>query len=707
MIKKVTNYSRKSYDNYTGPDNEFKRINIIFGYNGRGKSSLAEGLIELHKTQNADTNSFRYYNKRYIHENVLLTENDNSRIKGVVANFGKKDIGIEKDIADAQAKIQDVSPIKSEIEKTKNTIMMEISDVHNRRRGDLKIQKKPSSKSLWEVMELYDADLENAKRIVKDTEELRNAKGDDSYELKKEAVERIVIPKIELLTSEELGELSSVLERTFDSIDIPNNMVVQWIEEGLKLHGNNDRCLFCDNKIEIEEIEKKLERYKDNEKQKAAQWIYGIKVKLENQVSKIEELTRACRELNEIKPAGIESKISIIDDAALIIKRCVEKLNIKIERIEEKIDFDIKILKEAIISIEDMEKHLTDIRYGLITEYDKKAQEIGTIVKGAIALEIKESTSIQSNVQQLRRNEENLEDIEKKNKFHYNQIDIMKKSKSSTRDFAKHLSSILESIEMNLKLDLEGDDYVIKHPGTDEVLSVDDISEGEQNLLGLLYFYYELFEDEKQMSFKDEIELVVVDDPVSSVDDINRMHVLELMNRICQQKTPQVFIFTHMWEDFCNLCYGKKDDAQTDYRFYEIKKGSQGSYIDSARTTDSPYKHNFKEIYDFSQKKDASLLDEMEIYHYPNIMRRILEEFLTFKAPNHTPTQKNKVIITHVLCGDSPSAKESLSIGVLLNVCNIMSHRVSRNPDEILSSAKFLMNRIKDVDKDHYNTMIR
>ena len=46
MIKRLNDFSYKSFRNYSGPDEEFKRVNIVFGYNGRGKSSLTHGVIK-------------------------------------------------------------------------------------------------------------------------------------------------------------------------------------------------------------------------------------------------------------------------------------------------------------------------------------------------------------------------------------------------------------------------------------------------------------------------------------------------------------------------------------------------------------------------------------------------------------------------------------------------------------------------------------
>ena len=38
MIEQVNNLNKKSFVNYTGPAEKFAEINILFGYNGRGKT---------------------------------------------------------------------------------------------------------------------------------------------------------------------------------------------------------------------------------------------------------------------------------------------------------------------------------------------------------------------------------------------------------------------------------------------------------------------------------------------------------------------------------------------------------------------------------------------------------------------------------------------------------------------------------------------
>ena len=78
----------------------------------------------------------------------------------------------------------------------------------------------------------------------------------------------------------------------------------------------------------------------------------------------------------------------------------------------------------------------------------------------------------------------------------------MKNSKSTTSDFATFISELLDNLGIEFFLDIVDNNYVIKHRQDKTILTIEDISEGENNLLALLFFYYELFEDNKQKKFK-------------------------------------------------------------------------------------------------------------------------------------------------------------------------------------------------------------
>lgn len=403
----------------------------------------------------------------------------------------------------------------------------------------------------------------------------------------------------------------------------------------------------------------------------------------------------------------------IIKEAIESIENKKSKLYSQIQLLESKIhnwdnvntllDFDfLQVFRNILVEY----TTIADIKKKELIALQDKIIHQSSLVKGAIGLEIKNNSFIRKCISDIKIKEETLKTILDNNKKVNDQIQKLQSEKSPTIDFALHINEILKTTGVELELTIEADNYLIKHHDTEISLSLEDISEGEINLLGLLFFYYELFSDKNQKDFKDTIELIIIDDPISSVDDINKMYVLELVKNILELERPQIFIFTHVWDDFCNLCYSRNDNTDTPYRFLEIEKSNEGSTIHKVKTKQTPYKHLFKEVYIFSQKSDYNNMTDCEIYHYPNSMRKILEEFLSFKVNKSTPTASNRKNIEKVLLGINTSNSSKTKLGILLDVCNILSHKASRNPNEIYNSARFLMNCIKTVDKIHFDSMI-
>lgn len=142
---------------------------------------------------------------------------------------------------------------------------------------------------------------------------------------------------------------------------------------------------------------------------------------------------------------------------------------------------------------------------------------------------------------------------------------------------------------------------------------------------------------------------------------------------------------------------------------FEIRKVDGVSTVEVSNSVMMPYRKLFKEVYDFSQKQLADVSSE-ESLHMPNAMRRVLEEYLRFKIGIEFATQAKYNEIARVLLGQEVvniSANNEVKIKTLLSVCNILSHGTphSRSTSEIHASARFLMRRLEDIDKYHYDKM--
>ncbi|MCD5088526.1 hypothetical protein IV402_00500 [Enterococcus hirae] len=48
-----------------------------------------------------------------------------------------------------------------------------------------------------------------------------------------------------------------------------------------------------------------------------------------------------------------------------------------------------------------------------------------------------------------------------------------------------------------------------------------------------------MYTDNKQEKIKEEIDLIVIDDPISSLDDSNKFYVLEILKKYYLRKIPR------------------------------------------------------------------------------------------------------------------------------------------------------------------------
>lgn len=714
MITKLNNFTLKSFVGYTNPsDLLFREKNILFGYNGKGKSSLAKGIKEeFLKDPTKKTQNYRLFDRDYI-SNYLLLENSEGKIKGIEANFGEDSVDIENRIKELQNKIvskEEIDTIYSNIDKIKKGVRKEIDSIHDRRKGQANIQKKPKEESVERVIELYKRDYTDAKKIEADDEKLIKINGDNSIDKQISQYENLKPLTFSKISATFIEEIKLIFQETFgDDISIPEYEVVQWIESGLKIHKEGDNCKFCSGKLDYSDVKQKINQYKENKKHKATSKLKQFKEQLQDQLINVELFEKESKTYITNVGNTVEQYFKAITSKKNEVEILITSSQSKIDKIESGVDFDFEKLANIAVVIEDSINEINKLKNNQLSELRKKQNNLTSLVKGAIGLEIANSNIIKEKLKDIKVEEEELKVKQDSNKIKQQEIQTLKQQKSLTKDFADFVSLILNDINISLKvtLDIDNRNYIIKCTNEDLVLTIKDISEGEKNLLALLFFYYELFSDNKQEQVKTEIEIIIVDDPISSMDDSNKFYILELMKNLLEFSNQQVFVLTHSWEDFCNLSYSKKAwENSSKYATFDIRKNNGKSKLSKLNKTEKPYKYLFKEIFDFSQKQEAELETECQIYHYPNVMRRVFEEWYSFKIGkdlNLTSAQQDRLISELKIT----ETKDKTSLGLLLKVCNILSHSIndSKNPQEIHQAAKFMMKLIKDNDLLHFNNM--
>lgn len=714
MITKLNNFTLKSFVGYTNPnDLLFRAKNILFGYNGKGKSSIAIGIKdEFLKDTSKKPANLRIFDRDYI-SNSLLLENSEGKIKGVEASFGKGGVDIENKIKELEKLIikeDEIGKLETGIAKLRKEIRTEIDQIHDRRKGEANIQRKSKDESVERVIELYKKDFQDAKKIEADDEKLIRINGDNAIEkqiAQNENLRPLNLSKIQTTLIEEVKVIFK--EKFGEDISIPEFEVVQWIETGLKLHKDGDNCKFCDGKLDYLDVKSKIAEFKENKRHKANEKLKQFREQLQSLLESIKAIEKESKTYTTNIGNGIDQHFSSISEKEQIIETLIISCQSKIDKIEVQENFDFEHLAETLKELEVSISTISKTKNEQLLELRKKLNNLTTLVKGAIGLEILQSATIKDKLQEVKDKETELKEKRENNKKKQQEIQDLKQQKSLTKDFADFVSQILNDINISLKVELDTDNknYIIKSTNENATLTIKDISEGEKNLLALLFFYYELFADNKQQNVKPEIELIIVDDPISSMDDSNKFYILELMKNLLELSNQQIFVLTHSWEDYCNLSYGKKAwENNQPFATFEIRKSNGVSELSQLKNIEKPYKYLFKEIFEFSQKREDDLKTDCQIYHYPNVMRRVFEEWYSFKIGrdlNLTSSQQGRITSELKITEN----REKTRLGLLLKVCNILSHSIngSKNPQEIHQSAKYLMKLISDNDKLHFDNM--
>jgi wobble nucleotide-excising tRNase len=723
MITKLNNFTLKSFVGYSNPnDLLFRAKNILFGYNGKGKSSIAIGIKdEFLKDANKKPENFRIFDRDYISHSLLL-ENSEGKIKGVEASFGKGGVDIENKIKELEKQIisiEDIDKIDTQIADSRKKLRAEIDTIHDRRKGEVGISKKSSTDSVERVIELYKKDFQDAQKIEVDEDKLIKIIGDNTIDKQIAQYENLKPLNFSKISTILIEEVKTIFTEKFgEDISIPEFEVVQWIESGLKLHKEGDNCKFCTGKLDFSEVKLKIDQYKENKRHKATEKLKQFREQLQSLLDSIKAIEKEYKTYTTNIGNDIEQHFTSISAKKNTIETLITLCQSKIDNIEIQEIIDFELLTDTLNQIEESISTISKTKNEQLLELRNKLNNLTTLVKGSIGLEILKSANLKEKLKEIKDKEIDLKEKRDNNKIKQLEIQDLKQQKSLTKDFADFVSQILNDINISLKVQLDTDNknYIIKSTNENATLTIKDISEGEKNLLALLFFYYELFADKKQQRVKPEIELIIVDDPISSMDDSNKFYILELMKNLLELSNQQIFVLTHSWEDYCNLSYGKKawedrtdkdgNDIKSKYSTFEIKKINGKSELAKSNNLEKPYNYLFKEIYEFSQKSDEELKSECEVYHYPNVMRRIFEEWYGFKIGRDLNFTSNhqKQIESHF---GITSNNEKTKLGLLIKVCNILSHSIngSMNPQEIHLSAKYLMKLIENKDKLHFDNM--
>ena len=746
-IKYIEDYTYKSFNNFSKISTPFTVINYIYGNNGAGKSSLALGIEAEGRKIGKGTALF---NAEYTNKNLLLDESNPNLIAGVVAAFGFENIEIKNRVKQYESAVlgieNDISQKNDSVAGRVQNISKMIDDIFKKNRQGTNIRRKnihvENYKDAFEwiqkIKKTYEGDLIASKGSEDESNEINITCGAEEAQAEISRLESLRVPP---RPKEFLGfeNLKDIIGKEYNVIEEVPDALIRWIEDGLKIHQEGESCKFCTSSdLNLSKISQKLRMFKEQEWIQAQAFLIESKKIFHNLLQEYNSFYTKLLELalNSDFKSIIENELNVEELSRNFDALIDEKLRnpegfLGVEGLSEIRSAYVKEYEEICRQRDSLEGNINSEK----DRYRDYVNKINDYAKNAVAIDVLNELNegdlkddvqyISDMIDEIKRCRDEISSIN-------TQKENLQNSISRYGKFVEYLNGELESIGMPFRLleeKVDSGEYVIKNLQGDNI-SIQDISEGEKHILSLMYFYYKLFDDENLDHIKDDIALVVVDDPVSSLDEGNKLYILNVIMRLIDKiivnrksGTPndrQMFVMSHSRDDFNNIVYHRNKSVSELFELYKNvdANGRMCSNIRlmNDRDTMGSYARLFKEVYEISNLKGSEDLSDCQVNHSLNSMRRVFEEYLSFKSKNILLPQvgnfyqiKEIYEISRSVDGNrkSISNRYEPKLRAFLSDINVGSHRIT-NVDgkyKIVEYAATLMKYIEDTDKVHYNAM--
>ncbi len=657
-LKKVA-----TFDENGASFKDLNSINFIYGANGSGKTTtssflknLAENGIEDKFANskiawcNNESLKIEVYNKQFKEEQFR-----NSQVKGIFTLGKKTNENLEK----IESKKESISKENEKKIKNKESLKKITQEKEK--------EEKDFTDSCWEKLykkfeEDFKETLEGFKRKEKFKEKILKEFENDKYNQSEIVGLEKLKEKIEIVFGENQTELV-LLEcdlTDFDSIEnhsIWEQKIVgsggvaiadlikklsneDWVAQGREYVKDNSICPFCQKETITEEFKKQLESYFDTSYQESTDTIKKMK---EDYTNKTAEALERLNEIIKTEQNNSQTKLDT-ENLKIIIETLRSKINgnqqkmldkskemsrsFKLDSNKNEIDAIKDLIKKANEQIANYNEMIKDIEKQkksckeqtwkfLINEFKSDTQEYN---KKYCGLE----KGINNLEKEISENQEKIKKLE-------NEIKELEKNMVSIKPIVNEINTLLKGYGFtNFGLACTGDEKFYRIQREDGQLVGETLSEGEVTFITFLY-YYHLTKGSLKESDISKNKVLVIDDPISSLDSniLFMVSVLvkelmkETMKETMEEKTniKQVIILTHNTYFYKEITYDLKR-YQGKYSFWIINKDNNISKIKSYK--ENPIKNSYELLW---QEVKQAKENNASWVSLQNVMRRIIEYY--------------------------------------------------------------------------------
>ncbi|EOI6145383.1 AAA family ATPase [Campylobacter coli] len=657
MIAKISMKNVASYKDETTLETD-KRINLIYGLNGTGKTQISKFLANQEDENFKDCNieglsneEILVYNQDFIEKNFYNTDKQQG-----IFTLSEENITIKQEIEKLQEELIGLKSSQNENERKLKEKQEDIIKIENEFKDDIWKIKQNYSDNFKDFFEGKMGSKESFLNFIKskigevlsldainqniNLEELKKQYNflTDTTQVKLESINEI--PNTEIKNIENNSIFNAIIVGNQNSViaDLIKKLGNEdWVKDGFNKYvlQVSQICPFCQKDTITQEFKSYLENYFDKTYEERIKEVEKLNDEYQNLFSNMPSIeTFYRRDILDSKDLKFEKLYSQVK---LKLEENIKKIQEKIKEPSKKIELEkteevfqnlndyIKQIQQKIIDFNSKLENLEDEREKLKKQFwefaifekkeiiekynkDKKEQEIN---KGVLD---KENQTIKDSIQHIDNT------IKEKQK----EVINIQEAVDRINNYLKDLGILSFCIKIQ---DDEKQEYIIIREGEDKP-SFKTLSEGEKTLISFLYFL-QLCQGKKEKNEAILDKIIVIDDPISSLSFNYVYNIAQLIKEIFLRNKDsnykQIFVLTHHLYFFKELIGFREGYKKDIYTFRIRRNESYISHIDTMKEDEilNDYQAYWQILKDYKEGKIHAIL-------IPNTMRNILEYFLGF-----------------------------------------------------------------------------
>jgi len=496
--------------------------------------------------------------------------------------------------------------------------------------------------------------------------------------------------------------ISGIIERLKENPKLNN-----WIKEGLEIHRGKDKCEFCGSPLP-EHLLERYERHFSREYTEFLEELNTLKEKFEKYKKQADsfQLPDEKRFYPEFESSYRNSK-TLLESAMKEYKESLDNIinliNLKIQNPFEKIT-ETPNLNGQIKQLENRLNEVNEIidKHNYKSEKHKEEQEkIFIRLEHHYACEFAKSYNYFEQKEKIDQFQKDIDELQNHIKEKENEIKTIESQLSDISKAANRINSYLKSIF--------GKDHLVIQPTEKDKFQIlrngekaKHLSEGEKTAIAFAYFLTRLEDKETDISKA----IVFIDDPISSLDSGHLYNTYALIASELSN-CKQLFISTHNLE-FFNLLkewMKKMKRCKEKCGFYLVERTAQGKEeIATLRNLPgtllkykSEYHFLFSKIKSFDENPST---DFDSLYQLPNIIRRFLEAFISFKY-----SQGLKKGLEILIDNEAHRIKVDKFLNNLSHQTGLQRNLIFNDLSECKSVVKIVLDAVQTKDPEHYKAL--